>query len=170
MTDAPAPLSDEVFESLRALQNFCYQNARSKGFHEAADDLHNEFTRASFGDNETLEKVLRDAKADRAGNRLMLIVGEANEAHDEIRKGYAPDFEWVSYPKSLVDEVGEERAAELFAEKGLLPKPEGVPSEIADIVIRCFDFSGEHGIDLSDVIRRKMAYNASRERLHGKQF
>lgn len=169
MTDAPTPLSDEVFESLRALQNFCYQNARSKGFHEAADNLNDALAEASHNDL-TLEKVLLDAKADRAGNRLMLIVGEANEAHEEIRNGNEPDFEWVSYPKSLVDEVGEERAAEIFAERGLLPKPEGVPSEIADIVIRCFDFAGEHGIDLADVIRRKMAYNASRERLHGKKF
>ena len=170
MTDAPAALSDEVFESLRALQNFCYQNARSKGFHDSSDDLRNEIARASFEGDEHLEKVLRDARTDRIGNRLMLIVGEVNEAHDEIRSGRAPDFEWVSYPKSLVDEVGEERAAEIFEERGLLPKPEGVPSEIADIVIRCFDFSGEHRIDLADVIRRKMAYNASRERLHGKQF
>lgn len=49
-------------------------------------------------------------------------------------------------------------------------KPEGVPTELADCVIRIFDLCGHYGIDLEAVIARKMAYNKTRERLHGKGY
>ncbi len=50
-----------------------------------------------------------------------------------------------------------------------MPKPEGVPSEIADIVIRCFDFADEAGFSLINAILEKLAYNNTRAHLHGKQ-
>ena len=46
-------------------------------------------------------------------------------------------------------------------------KPEGIASELADCVIRIFDFCGEHDIDLEDVIVKKMAYNKTRPYRHG---
>jgi len=50
------------------------------------------------------------------------------------------------------------------------PKPEGVPVELADLVIRVFDFCGEHKIDLEHAIEEKMAYNRTRPHRHGKAF
>lgn len=47
-------------------------------------------------------------------------------------------------------------------------KPEGIPSELADVLIRVFDFCGRHGIDLENAIETKMRYNTSRPRMHGK--
>lgn len=46
-------------------------------------------------------------------------------------------------------------------------KPCGIPSELADVCIRIFDFCGEHGIDLEGMINEKMAYNATRPNRHG---
>ncbi|UUZ85636.1 hypothetical protein LJK88_20320 [Paenibacillus sp. P26] len=46
-------------------------------------------------------------------------------------------------------------------------KPCGIPSELADAVIRVFDACGYLGIDLESAIREKMVYNATRERRHG---
>lgn len=46
-------------------------------------------------------------------------------------------------------------------------KLEGLPSEIADIVIRALDLAGHLGIDLGDIILRKHAYNESRAYRHG---
>ena len=50
------------------------------------------------------------------------------------------------------------------------PKPEGVPIELADAVIRICDFCGLHGIDLEAAIEAKMEYNRGRPRRHGKVF
>src|SRR5690242_942430 len=64
------------------------------------------------------------------GNKMMLIVSEVTEAHDEIRNGKGVNETYLN-------------------EKG---KPEGVPSELADIVIRVADLCGVLGIDLEGII------------------
>ncbi|WFR64178.1 hypothetical protein P9222_08390 [Paenibacillus amylolyticus] len=46
-------------------------------------------------------------------------------------------------------------------------KPCGIPSELADIVIRVLDVCGHYGIDLEKAIQEKMAYNATRPQRHG---
>lgn len=46
-------------------------------------------------------------------------------------------------------------------------KPEGLPSELADIVIRVADLCGALGIDLGEAIAKKMTYNETRTHRHG---
>lgn len=46
-------------------------------------------------------------------------------------------------------------------------KPCGVPIELADVLIRVFDLCGYYGIDLEGAVKKKMHYNATRERRHG---
>lgn len=46
-------------------------------------------------------------------------------------------------------------------------KPEGIPSELADVVIRCCHYAGANGIDLAGSVREKQAYNATRPFKHG---
>ena len=50
---------------------------------------------------------------------------------------------------------------------GDLHKPEGVGSELADVLIRLLDTAARHGIDLAAEYRRKMAYNRTRGYRHG---
>jgi NTP pyrophosphatase (non-canonical NTP hydrolase) len=46
-------------------------------------------------------------------------------------------------------------------------KPVGVPSELADILIRVVGFARKHNIDLADAVVRKMLYNETRPYKHG---
>ena len=81
----------------------------------------------------------------------MLIVSEVAEATEEARKGYRPDENYYT---------------EVRTGQGRTLKPEGVPSEIADIVIRCLDFADKYGIDLEAAIEEKLAYNQTRTYRH----
>lgn len=46
-------------------------------------------------------------------------------------------------------------------------KPEGIPSELADVLIRVADMCGLYDIDLEAIVKEKMWYNSTRERRHG---
>lgn len=82
------------------------------------------------------------------GAYLMLIVSELSEALEELRAGNEMSETYVS--------CGD--------------KPEGVPIELADAVIRICNLCGEWDINLEEAIRTKMAYNRTRPHMHGKKF
>lgn len=46
-------------------------------------------------------------------------------------------------------------------------KPEGIAVELADCIIRIFDYCGKAGIDIEEVIKAKHEYNKSRPYRHG---
>jgi NTP pyrophosphatase (non-canonical NTP hydrolase) len=94
------------------------------------------------------------------GTHLMLIVTEVSEAMEDYRKGKLPGEVWYERQTPRKDETG------AFCEP--LAKPCGIPSEIADVIIRCLDFCSRHEIDIDNAIAEKMAYNATRPHKHGK--
>jgi len=49
-------------------------------------------------------------------------------------------------------------------------KPEGFPSELADIVIRVFDLAVFMGIDIETELIKKHEFNVTRPMMHGKAF
>lgn len=81
------------------------------------------------------------------GEVIALMHSELSEAFEEYRNGR--DFK------------------ETYYEDG--NKPCGIPSELADVVIRIFDFCGGKDIDLEKIILEKMEYNESRPYKHGKK-
>jgi len=76
---------------------------------------------------------------------LALLHSEVSEALEEYRNGYAP-----SEARTRHD-----------------GKPEGIPSEMADILIRVGHYCAIFGIDLDEALRVKLEWNKSRPHRHG---
>ena len=84
---------------------------------------------------------------------LINITAEVSEAWEEYRSGRAGNETWYSGGPEL--------------DGGSIQKPEGIPSELADVLIRVCDTAAALGVDLADAVEEKMAYNALRSYRHG---
>lgn len=109
---------------------------------------------------------------------LALIHSEVSEALEEYRnhrpitetyysgKAKLKEFltEWKELPENSVS-----NEIKLISKTptGYTSKPEGIPSELADVVIRVFDICEHYGIDLEKAILEKHDYNVTRPFMHG---
>lgn len=92
-----------------------------------------------------------------------------------VNKGWwedgGPSFgEFVALCHSELSEALEEhRNSHSLTEISFGPdgKPEGIPVELADVMVRIFDFCGAHNIDLRQALYEKMEYNTVRPYRHG---
>lgn len=156
MDTTPVDAEWEGWDYLRELQHFCRANSVAKGFGKEADKLHElidfliQLNQA--GDSRWDQDLINSLLSSYFSKRLNLIHDELAEGHEELRSGKAPDEEYRN------DKPGKEG------------KPEGIPSELADVIIRVLDLAGEYEIDMADVIFGKTAYNASRDAMHGRRF
>lgn len=88
-----------------------------------------------------------EERAAKIPEKIALMHSELSEALEEYRDGHPPTA--IYYKESNPQ------------------KPEGIPMEIADVVIRALDFCAGYGIDIDEALRIKMKYNATRPFKHG---
>ena len=104
------------------------------------------------------------------GELLMLVTSELAEALEADRKGKYANLDLAKQYAEHGYHLPTERQRVEFKAHFEKDIKDTFEDEIADAVIRLFDLSEGLGIDLEFHIRHKMAYNNTRERLHGKSY
>lgn len=97
----------------------------------------------------------------RFGELIALCHSELSETLEEFRNGKEPTE--IYYSGTTVS--GSHRT--MPHKTSLCKKPEGIPIELADVLIRIFDMCGHFEIDLEQAIAEKMEYNKNRPYKHG---
>lgn len=97
------------------------------------------------------------------GEDIALMHSELSEALEDHRRNKAPNAYWYEDGKLHLEDTGTHRRSL----EGHLLKPCGIPSEMADVIVRVLDFCGAHKIDIARAVSEKMAYNQSRPFRHG---
>lgn len=97
------------------------------------------------------------------GDLIALCHSELSEALEEYRNGHKPDETYYSCKRNA-NVAGE---CDGKCRKCQYGKMEGIPSELADVVIRVLDMAEHYGIDIEAALAEKHAYNQTRPYRHG---
>lgn len=91
---------------------------------------------------------------------IALCHSELSEALEEYRKGRPMAYVWrpTDYPGYYEEDVAKWRPGE---------KPEGIAVEMIDCIIRILDYLAHAGVDVDELLKRKMDYNETRPYRHG---
>lgn len=143
--------------NISELQVLCGERAKKSGWHADRPKL---IDTENF-DHGVDEAAHRKALLHWQGMKIMLMVSELAEGVEELRAGRAANETYYNAAN------GETMPRQVFVEGVPLFKPEGLPSELADTVIRVLDYCYTEEIDLQGMIQEKLDYNQTRGVKHG---
>jgi NTP pyrophosphatase (non-canonical NTP hydrolase) len=159
-------LRDEVHQN--AVEHGWWDNKFSDAEITTIESALKKFLDNTKESSKFIQKVIQKANEQRhIGSLLMLMVSELSEVLEEYRNGHKPTETYYSCEKDwdcgLYEPGGENK--ECFG----CPKhkPEGIPIELADCIIRILDYCGAEKIDMDEAIRIKKEYNKTRPFRHG---
>lgn len=80
------------------------------------------------------------------GDDIALLHSEVSEVYEDYRNGKHPNDTWY---------------------EGIENKPCGIPSELADIIVRVLDTASRYNIDMDKIMKEKLDSNSRRGYRHG---
>lgn len=82
------------------------------------------------------------------------------------------DYNKAAFLMLMVSELGEacEAQRKNITKSEHIPEYTGEEEELADVIIRVFDYCGAYNLRLADAVIAKMQFNATRPRKHGKRY
>lgn len=104
------------------------------------------------------------------GEQIALMHSELSEALEEFRNGHEVTETYYSYSHCAYSFKPETcKGVGVNCNTCGYGKPEGIPIELADCIIRIFDTCGRYGIGLENALKIKMEYNKNRPYKHGEK-
>lgn len=137
-------------EGLKSLQRDIFETADKSGWHERKRELPEILALVHSEVSEALE-AYRDGMAV-TETKYRYLTTDINRDLDFED----PKYTYLDYPET-----------EDVEGNSILGKPEGVASELADVIIRILDASEELEIETARVLIHKMRYNKTRAYRHG---
>lgn len=149
--------------NLNVLANKCGSAAYENGWHDRYLKLKGEKN--------------KEAIVDHLVAKTALVANEVAEAIEELRNGHTYNETYYKIAGDRVYPVRDNGGADWTTDSsgsscgitytGVLAKPEGYPSELADVIIRALDIAYMLNIDIDKIVNQKLEYNATRGQMHG---